>query len=141
MTRSSLRLWVLGVTPLMVSATLRADPPGDAFRMPSGNVSCVVTADESGAFLRCDLSENQARIPKPPQDCELDFGNAFALGLHGKATRLCAGDTVAGGHPVLAYGQTWSSRGFTCLSRKQGVRCTNADGHGFELSRKQQKLF
>ena len=42
---------------------------------------------------------------------------------------------------VLDYGGSLSYGGIACLSAKSGITCQNAEGHGFFLSRKQQKLF
>ncbi|MDP8911577.1 MAG: hypothetical protein M3M94_05875 [Actinomycetota bacterium] len=55
---------------------------------------------------------------------------------------VCAGDTVLGARlPVLRYGRTWSRGGFTCRSRRAGVRCTNRSGRGFLLARERWRLF
>jgi hypothetical protein len=43
--------------------------------------------------------------------------------------------------PRLAYGKSWTYHGFTCTSRTNGLRCRNASGHGFFLSREKQLLF
>ncbi|WP_337871274.1 DUF6636 domain-containing protein [Meiothermus sp.] len=114
------------------------------FKTPSGNIHCFAFVDRVAgeAILRCDLLQNQARIPAKPKDCELDWGNAFGLGERGKAQRLCVGDTVADPRlPVLAYGKVWSEGGFRCDVTQARLRCTNRDKRGFELSRATQKLF
>ena len=36
---------------------------------------------------------------------------------------------------VLRYGTTWRRDGFVCVSRTSGLRCRNAAGPGFFLSR------
>jgi hypothetical protein len=37
---------------------------------------------------------------------------------------------------VLRFGQTWSIRGYwTCVSRRNGLTCTNRAGHGWWLGR------
>jgi hypothetical protein len=44
--------------------------------------------------------------------------------------------------PVLPYGATVRSRtGMTCTSRRVGLTCRNARGHGFFLSRRSQRIF
>jgi hypothetical protein len=43
--------------------------------------------------------------------------------------------------PVLAYGATLRIVGFTCVSQRAGVRCTNGARHGFFLSRQSWRTF
>jgi hypothetical protein len=50
-------------------------------------------------------------------------------------TVVCAGDTALGGGTVLRYGTAWSRDGITCASSSSGLRCKNAWGHGFFISR------
>lgn len=112
------------------------------FRTPSGNIHCMIAIEGRRADLRCDLLSNQGKIPPRPAGCEFDYGNAFGMLPSGKATRLCVSDTVASpDYPVLAYGQSWKARGFSCVSQPSGLRCSNRDGHGWELSRSRQRLF
>lgn len=108
-----------------------------AFLTPSGNIACIAFAD----FLRCDLKQNLARIPRQPQDCELDWGNYFGMGLKGKPQYLCVGDTAFGKYPVLAYGKAWQFRDFVCKSEKSGLTCSNKDQHGWKLNKLKQKFF
>lgn len=114
------------------------------FKTPSGNIHCFAYVDRltQEAVLRCDLLQNQARVPAKPKDCPLDWGNAFGLSERGKAGRLCVGDTVADPRlPVLAYGKVWSEGGFRCDVTQARLRCINKDKRGFELSKASQKLF
>lgn len=109
----------------------------EAFRTPSGNISCMLFQAE----LRCDVSASTAPPVAPPADCDLDFGHAFGMAATGPAIRLCAGDTVAGPHPVLPYGLRWQRGPFACDSTPSGLTCRNAQGRGFFLSRGRQDLF
>jgi hypothetical protein len=85
------------------------------------------------AYLRCDILSGLK--PKPKRTCRLDL-TGFQLGPRGRATVVCAGDTAVNTHArVLRYGSKWSRGGFTCTSRKAGLRCRNPGGHGFLLSR------
>ncbi|MCS7068949.1 MAG: hypothetical protein RMK51_12970 [Meiothermus sp.] len=114
------------------------------FKTPSGNIHCFAYVDRltQEAVLRCDLLQNEARIPAKPKDCPLDWGNAFGLSERGPAGRLCVGDTVADPRlPVLAYGKVWSEGGFRCDVTQARLRCINKDKRGFELSRSLQRLF
>jgi hypothetical protein len=116
-----------------------------AFMTPSGNIHCEQL--ELGAphrvELRCDvLSAAEHPTVKRPKDCELDYGYAFMLRERKKAWLLCGGDTIADpSHAVLAYGETWRGTGVECTVTSQFLRCTNRDGRGFELSKRQQRLF
>jgi hypothetical protein len=61
----------------------------------------------------------------------------------GRATRICHGDTVQNPDASdLRYGKAKRFGPFTCkVRRSRGMRCTSKTGHGFELSRKRQKLW
>lgn len=115
----------------------------DGFKSPSGNIACMYSADEGVVALRCDIGETSNAQPKPPADCDLDWGNAFemlAKSRHGQ--RICHGDTVLDpGLPVLDYGRTFTRGPFACKSDRSGVTCSNAHGAGFSLSRAKQSLF
>ncbi len=125
---------VLLVAPLSARAETRP-----AFKTPSGNIYCLVQEDNN---LRCQILENKAKLPPQPADCNLDWGNSVGMGTRGKATRLCYGDTIANpNYPMLGYGKTWRSNGFTCLSKKSGLTCTNKDKKGWQISITEQKLF
>lgn len=55
---------------------------------------------------------------------------------------LCVTDTAMNpDHPVLPYGSTWNRSGFACTSAQNGVRCTNREGRGWEMSRARLQLF
>ncbi|MGV3524974.1 MAG: DUF6636 domain-containing protein [Candidatus Sericytochromatia bacterium] len=124
---------LLGICLLGPAAGAQA--PG--FRTPSGNIAC----DLYDGILRCDLLKNEAPIPPQPKDCELDWGNMFSMGVRGKPSRLCAGDTVFGNQAVLPYGKTWSQGGFHCTSAATGLTCRNRDKHGWMLNQRVQKFF
>ncbi len=111
------------------------------FQTPSKNIHCAGFTDTSGTTLRCDILQNNAKIPPRPTDCTLDYGSAFEMTLKGKSVRLCYGDTVADAYPVLQYGTTWKWAGFVCSSSTLGVRCTNLNGHGWQISKSAQTLF
>ena len=112
------------------------------FQTPSKKIGCAYTrATGEDANLRCDLVDVD-HPAKRPASCELDYGHAFGLGAHGRATRLCVGDTALDTKAkVLAYGKRRTLGPFTCVSRTSGLRCTTRAGHGFELSRQRQRLF
>jgi hypothetical protein len=64
------------------------------------------------------------------------------MNTHGYAGRACGGDSVIDSSlPVLADGAVWQRGGFTCRSEQSTLTCSNADQHGFSLSRTEQKVF
>ena len=101
------------------------------FQMPSRNIVCVYSSSgQPGAFIRCDvLSLN-------------DVG--FTLERRKRAKRIritdTAGDTTKA--RVLAYGTSRRFGPFRCTSRRTGLTCmSRTSGHGFTLSRRQQRVF
>jgi hypothetical protein len=112
------------------------------FRTPTGNIGCGYDKfSGEPAHLRCDIGTGLRPRPGRPAGCDLDWGFGYAMGKTGRATVVCAGDTVLDRRaPVLRYGQTWRRDGFTCVSRSTGLTCTNLSGRGFFLSRQQSRL-
>jgi len=112
------------------------------FHAPSGNIHCLIATGDY-AEARCDILQLTSPIPKPPDDCDLDFGHAFGVGLQDvQGYRICAGDTVGDPKgPVLQYGDHIDLGGFRCTSQTTGMTCTNPAGHGFTIAKRAQKLF
>ena len=99
------------------------------FQMPSKNIGCGFDA----GVLRCDILSGLQ--PEPSEPCELDW-TGIVLEADKAAEPQCAGDTIYDASvPVLAYGETWSREGITCVSAKSGLDCKSAAGHGFRLAR------
>ena len=115
------------------------------FRTPSGNIGCVYSAGLSGnaaPSLRCDIRSRLHPEPRPLRGCPLNSGDSLQISRLGRASLVCHGDTaIDPGAPVLAYGRTWQRGGITCLSQAVGLRCANAVGHGFFLSRQSWRVF
>ena len=112
------------------------------FQSPSGNIGCMVLTGDT-AELRCDLHDLSPSFSHRPADCDLDWGDSFAIGADDrKGSPVCHGDTVFDPDAaVLDYGLTASFGPFTCTSAKTGMTCTNAAGHGFSISRARQSVF
>lgn len=116
--------------PLVASAA-------NGFQTPSGNIHCAV----DGSEIRCDIVERSFTPPPRPRSCQFDWGGSVELTPHG-ARMICVSDTAANpDYPRLAYGTAWQGGGLTCVSAQAGLRCTNAAGRGFELSRARLSLF
>jgi hypothetical protein len=109
------------------------------FQSPTGNIGCVLVAE----VARCDIAKRSWSPPPRPSSCQLDYGQGLAVGRSGKATVVCAGDTARlQGSKKLAYGTQSQVGDFTCVSRRDGMTCTNrSTGHGFQISAESYKLF
>ncbi len=128
------------VAGLMWSSAAAALVSLPAFHSPSGNIRCFFVR----GTLRCSIAHAdyaaalQARCIAPPT--ELDW-HGFELGTRAKGMVTCSGgilydsDTERPSYVNLPYGRSWHHGAFTCRSRRTGVTCTNALGHGLFLSR------
>ena len=113
------------------------------FRTPSANIGCVFSSEPGarGPYLRCDILSGLKPKPSRPRGCTLDL-TGFELNATGRARVACAGDTAVDRRAkVLRYGSRWSKGGFTCTSRRTGLRCKNRSGHGLFLSRARSYRF
>lgn len=109
----------------------------DHFSSPSTNIGCQITDDG----VRCDIEKRRYKPPRKPRGCDLDFGNALAVG-EGEPDFVCAGDTVLGAPTLLAYGTATRVGDYGCQSRKTGMRCYNLrTGRGFLLSRELYEFY
>ena len=111
------------------------------FQMPSKNIGCVYQPAEGrrAGYLRCDILSGVR--PQPRGTCELDW-TGYSMQARGAARATCAGDTVyAQQARILRYGTTWKQGDFVCLSRRAGLRCTNAARRGFVLARARSFAF
>jgi|GEM_PF-2641197 len=118
--------------------------PPQGFTTPSGNIACAVFNYGGPPELSCEIIETTWTPERPLEECELDSGKQISMAVHGTASGSwwCAGDTWR--HPgikPLAYGKKWSSQGFSCISTKANLRCTNAKGHGWEMARAAVRIF
>ncbi len=133
---------------LVVALVLAAAAPASAraatayFETPSRNIACGWYSGDGG-FLRCEIASLLRPLPPRPADCDVDWGYGISMGRTGRAHVLCAGDTVRrqGKVRILAYGTSWQRGGFRCSSSRAGLRCVNASGRGFFLSRERWHIF
>lgn len=129
---------------VLVGAPAQAQGVEESFGTPSGNIQCLYyEAEGERSSLRCEIAEVSNEPLPQPDNCELDWGKAFEISAEARrGERICHGDTIAVPNPrVIAYGEVWSRGGFTCVSSRAGLRCQNARGAGFALSRARQVLF
>ncbi len=103
------------------------------FRTPSGNIGCALLEP---TYLRCDIRSGLKPMPPPDKSCQFDWGGGYKLNATGRASVSCISDTVMDARArVVPYGTVWHGGRFTCSSQLAGLRCTNASGHGFFLSK------
>jgi hypothetical protein len=125
---------------LLVSGLVSVAPASAArvhFSTPSRNIGCI----GDGSLLRCDVRQTATKPPPKPRSCRYDWGNYFELRPTGRPRRLCVSDSALGGRRILAYGWTLRLGRMSCVARRIGLTCRNADGHGFFLSRERVRLF
>ena len=132
------------VTALFLALAGSASAAVFMFRTPSSNIGCIFSSEPGfgGPELRCDILSGLKPAPTRPKGCTLDWKYGFRIRLTGPALKVCAGDTAVNRRAkAVPYGARWSRGGFTCLSRKAGLRCHNRSGHGFFLSKKHSYRF
>jgi hypothetical protein len=130
---------------IRVPSAIKRDSAGRSilavFQSPTGGIRCQFIAPENTrASLRCDVNTDN-RLPPRPKGCKGDWGWNFRMSARGAAQQECVFDSFDSSGSTLRYGATYGERGIACTSRPVGMRCLNADGHGFELSRERQRTF
>jgi hypothetical protein len=112
-----------------------------SFQSPSGNIFCMLMTGQY-VSARCDMRQLTPSYHKPPADCDLEWGDSFEVGTRGRGGLVCHGDTVIAPEAfVLDYGKSVTLGGVTCESAQSGMTCRNERGHGFSISKVQQKVF
>lgn len=132
------------VLTLVATAVLALSTAGNAmaasvqFKVPSGNIGCVV----GSAYARCDIQKRSWKPPRKPRSCPVDFGQGLAVEKRGRGRFVCAGDTVLFGRATVGYGDSVTRGRFSCRVKRSGVRCVNTRSkHGFTLSRQGARRF
>jgi hypothetical protein len=104
---------------------------GWGFATPSRNIVCN---SASPGTVRVDCAVLSATSPTKGQ-------KDWSLPARGRPWVHYIMANIGTDVPVLAYGRTWKRGPFTCVSRRTGLTCRNAGGHGFALSRERQRVF
>ena len=112
------------------------------FETPSENIQCAVGQEANYADLTCTIIKRSgAPAMQRPSDCTAEWGHVFFMQDRGPVEMQCSnGNHSKGGFDRADYGVTGKFGGFTCHSSKKGLKCTNRDGNGFFLSRRQQTI-
>jgi hypothetical protein len=137
----------LATTLALTLAVAAAPATADVFlfKMPSNNVVCSVGQEADSADITCTIHERSGPLPRPaPADCMSTWGHVFTLRDTGPVTMECTDfdrGLAAAVTDVAPYGVTGTFGGISCLSQETGLRCTNRDGHGFQLARRTQSVF
>jgi hypothetical protein len=122
---------LLALLGLVASASAAPGARGaDRFRLPSGNVYCAYEHSDLRCVIRTGLK------PKPPT-CD----DGYVMRQTGAARPFCADSIYDPNVPALSYGTTRQFGVFRCSSRTSGLRCTNASGQGFFLSKEHSYTF
>lgn len=114
------------------------------FETPSGNIDCSVGVGEAPTDIICTIHQREGAPARPrPAGCSKGWGHVFKLRAEGQVTMACEdpGQNLKM-FEIAEYGVSsgdWG--GLSCTSRKAGLECRNADGHGFILSRRLQKVY
>ncbi|MEL7182526.1 MAG: DUF6636 domain-containing protein [Pseudomonadota bacterium] len=124
---------------LCVAGPASAD--GLGFRTPSANIYCngsLQSGQGGGADLGCTIINHNGRPGCPA-------GRQFNVDMdeRGSVRASCGPPSGRASRysDVAQYGVTATFGRITCTSQKTGFSCTNADGHGFFLSRASQRVY
>lgn len=118
------------------------------FRSPSGNIKCFynpkgLTAAGFAPTLTCTL-DHADYATSLQRRCEAGDWHGFTLAGARRPSLFCPAG-ASGEHNVayrtLAYGKSWRRGQFTCTSRRRGVTCRSAKGHGLFISRQSYRLW
>jgi hypothetical protein len=101
-----------------------------SFRAPGRNVYCGLSEGELPATLICWRASDGLSLGMNARGTALPSPDRNNRGFHQDRARL------------LQFGQSWHRGAYRCTSRRSGVRCTNASGHGWVFGlRRGYKLF
>lgn len=114
------------------------------FQSPTGNIQCVFEDgdEEQVPYVECLVFASTWSVQEDPNgefdwvDSELGLSDDVYVGT-------CRSDTfIQEDPPTLDYGQGWSSGPPACMSRQDGVTCSNSDTrHGFRAARGSYVVF
>ena len=96
------------------------------FQTPSRNIVC----NRTGTQIDCVVLSASPTCQK-----------TWSLRRSGRASFHCLSANIGTDVPVLGYGRSMARFGVRCVSRRSGLTCTNTAGHGFSLSRANQRTF
>lgn len=114
----------------------------------ANNIQCVYGDDPDYASMSCGLTRRSGPLAQPrPGDCDLTWGLNYYLEERGAAQMVCSNKWTSNWpgnlkfEPAEAQVGGNSTFGIDCQATRNTLKCTNRDGHGFYLSRRDQQLF
>ncbi len=119
--------------------------PEMEFGSGNGNIRCAGSASAYANYVACETDQRAINVQPPtarPEHCrKQDWMRRFSLDGHGEADAYatCEDNRLAGGK-TLQEGETEYGKNWQCTGLADGIRCQNADGHGFTLTRQAQML-
>ena len=136
------------VVTFAVPPAVKADPNYQKFASPSGNIRCILDGrDKPTPIAMCQISDKTYPVPPgtatdqaggqcPPGS---DLGRDFRLDQGKPGYVTCTYSAIGSGFgpwPTLDYGQTNALGAIACVSKPEGMTCTdNSSGHFFQVSR------
>jgi hypothetical protein len=135
---------------LAAAGTATATTPLPGIRSPTGNISCFLVSGGPDLLL-CSIAHSsyatalQARCMRP-NGSGVDW-HGFALRPAKRGELNCTGGILYDSgkyrplYVTLPYGKSWHRAAFSCDSRRTGVTCTNAAGHGIFVSREKYRTW
>jgi hypothetical protein len=154
MKKTVLVLLATGATAaLALPGTAHAVENQQMFSSPSGNIRCVLSADDGPTPTALyQIASKTFTVPpgsgrgETGQPCpgNTGSGNDFRLDLGQPGFIRCSFAALNGGvgpWPSLGYGQTRSLGAIACESRAAGITCTDTStGHFFRVSRESYEV-
>ena len=110
----------------------------------ANNIQCVYGDDPETVSMMCSLTRRAGPLAKPkPADCDQLWGYSYFLEDQGEAKMLCLGKATENwrGNYKFDVGPNGTEANILCQATRNTLECTNRDGHGFYLSRKEQRVF
>ena len=123
----------------LIAGSASAD--GYGFRTPSGNIYCNGSVE--GSDIACSIVERNGHAAEPDTGaCSRVWGHHVNLRSAGRAQVVCGPTPRTSTYTDVAnYGVSASFGAISCRSETTGLTCTNPQGHGFLLSRAQQRVW
>ena len=125
----------------LFAAATEASAEGYGFRTPTGNIYC--NGSMEAGEISCSIVERSGPSAMPDTGaCSAFWGHHFQLDRTGPARIVCGPAPRKSTYTDIApYGVSASFAEISCRSESTGFQCTNADGSGFFLSRREQRVW
>jgi hypothetical protein len=139
------RFVLLALLGLLLSAVpASAAFKARAFKTKTGNIRCIGQGDTATGKdfgMRCDITHHTWKAPKQSKPCtEGDYGSSLGMTKRSGAKFICVSDAI-GPARTMKYGSVFRFGPFRCTIKTSGVRCTNANHHGWSVSRERVRRF